>query len=516
MASRLQKGINKLVKTLFQSYTIRAPRQRPKAFHDAIWGTQIFAPCEVAILDSPLLQRLRHVYQTGLAYQVFPSARHSRFEHTIGVVATATKMAVSINAKFLRRFPQEPPLISPKELQELRLAALFHDCSHGLFSHASERVYSEHPWLADFKRDKPYFAEVKSSELLAYLIITSDEFNRWWESLRNHFKDDEVLQSCNKDAFAKLIIGKAPDDKAFLGDIINGPFDADKLDYIQRDGYFTGLKLMIDVDRLLYALDVGDVSEELPNGTKKTRRRLIISWAGVTALEQILMSKLQLYANVYQHPKVRAAESWLETTLFRLMNEQNADVLFATPVDFLRWTDTDFLAINESTANINRRILMLARSLRTRELPMRVLVISKDTVASRDDLKNLLLDIAKGSWHFIKAGLEDLIYREVQRKHGRLNDFYIIVDFPRQPPLNEPEQTWVQIRGSERKALMSEHFKTMEWLETFTVNKWRGHIFCPFGFEDKVRPIAKEVLQERLKLRLNPLAEQLISEGREV
>lgn len=68
-----------------------------KVVHDAIWGSINLHSWEVAILDMPLLQRLRRIHQTGLAFLIYPSANHTRFEHSIGVLAVATKIIENLN-----------------------------------------------------------------------------------------------------------------------------------------------------------------------------------------------------------------------------------------------------------------------------------------------------------------------------------------------------------------------------------------------------------------------------------
>ncbi len=124
-----------------------------KDIHDPIWGTNRFSWRELAIIDSPIIQRLRRIHQTGLAYYVYPSARHSRFEHSLGVVTVATRVFDAVAQRYtgsleeiagqLKRPHQKVEETISCWRQELRLAALLHDTGHSLLSHASERVYGE-------------------------------------------------------------------------------------------------------------------------------------------------------------------------------------------------------------------------------------------------------------------------------------------------------------------------------------------------------------------------------------
>jgi HD superfamily phosphohydrolase len=127
-----------------------------KIIHDNLWGTNGFSWRELLIIDSPLFQRLRNIHQTGLAYHVYPSARHSRFEHSLGVVNVASRVFDSLVESQPTLFDKlaerldggKPSSIFIQRLRsELRFAALLHDTGHSIHSHTSETVYSEIPLL---------------------------------------------------------------------------------------------------------------------------------------------------------------------------------------------------------------------------------------------------------------------------------------------------------------------------------------------------------------------------------
>lgn len=118
-----------------------------KYIHDTVWGTTFYEPWEVALIDSPLLQRLRSIHQTGLAFLVYPTALHTRFDHTLGVISIVDRIVDSVN----RNNPLEP-LIGSEDRVTLRLAALLHDVGHGPFSHVSEDVYKNLPEFQEIKK----------------------------------------------------------------------------------------------------------------------------------------------------------------------------------------------------------------------------------------------------------------------------------------------------------------------------------------------------------------------------
>ena len=344
MPTEFEAAIEHFVRSSLSEYEPTTDPNRRKAIHDALWGTVTLSPAEIALLDCPLLQRLRSIHQTGFAFYVYPSANHSRLEHSIGVLAIATRLVESLNSKKGLDF------IKPLERQQLRLAALLHDCGHGILSHISEHFYEQHHWIRDLKKDPAYEA-ANAHELMSFMIVKSVAFDDFFTKIRVKYGEtDKIVESIDSaklQEIAKLIIGHYPSpDKAYLAGIINGPFDADKLDYIARDSYFTGLRLAVDIERLLYALDVAFVG---------TEQRLVALASAASVLEQILFSKIQLYPALYQHAKVKATDSMLITFLEYIRDhygplkqkteEQKgkSQILLSTPTDFLGLTDYDLL-----------------------------------------------------------------------------------------------------------------------------------------------------------------------------
>src|SRR6266446_310231 len=116
-----------------------------KEINDPLWGTISLSPVEVALLDTPLLQRLRYIRQLGVVHWIYPGASHTRFEHTIGALHQAQTLASAINELALQ--VGSIPLIEQSQLQTLRISALLHDCGHGAFSHVCEQALSILPDL---------------------------------------------------------------------------------------------------------------------------------------------------------------------------------------------------------------------------------------------------------------------------------------------------------------------------------------------------------------------------------
>lgn len=301
----------------------------PKTVNDPVWGTVDVFPAEIAILDSPMLQRLRGVRQLGMAYLVYPGAVHDRLEHTLGVLEASQRMidALARNGEHRRLFgiPEDDLIPPPSKLDttSTRLGALFHDVGHGPCSHVLEsalrnRLPQEFENAEQVLRSTfAGVAGIATSETIAALIVLSDAMRPILEDAR--FATDHPVGHLPT-AIASRILGSRDCLTAtYLSGVLSGPLDADKLDYMARDSHHAGLPLGIDVKRLISKLQVVTVTpQNAPNETLKQRARsmesgrfyeLGISVAGLGAYEQMVIGRVILYDRLYYHHKVRCAEA---------------------------------------------------------------------------------------------------------------------------------------------------------------------------------------------------------------
>ena len=232
---------------------------------DPLWNNIRLDPLALALLETPVVQRLRYVRQLGLAFLVYPGATHSRFEHALG--------AWHLAGVALRLLEERGALegIDARAQQIVRAAALLHDVGHYPFSHALEEI------------------GVTDHEQVAYPLITSGPVAR---VLR-----DALGDSAPEEVFA-LITGRSTD---ALQGLISGSLDLDKIEYLKRDATMCGVPYgEIDVDRLLNSL----VIVQTPD---RTTRMIGVHEKGLSALESLLFAKYQMYRNVYWHHAVRSA-----------------------------------------------------------------------------------------------------------------------------------------------------------------------------------------------------------------
>jgi HD superfamily phosphohydrolase len=205
------------------------------------------------------LQRLRGVRQLAMAYMVYPGALHTRFDHSLGVTHVAGLLV--------------DKLLDPSARRLIRLASLLHDVGHGPFSHVSEQI------LEEFSHGVEAPIREKIHERLTANIIEHDA------ELADHIGYNTCLK------VIQMLQGGGVE--SVERGIVSGPLDADKQDYLLRDSYFCGVKYgVFDLARLIDSLCLYDTG---------TERILAAKRAGVPAIEQFVMAKYYMAAQVYRH-----------------------------------------------------------------------------------------------------------------------------------------------------------------------------------------------------------------------
>lgn len=331
-----------------------------KIIHDSVWGTQVLEGWEVAIMDLPLLQRLRGIHQTSLAFLTFPTALHTRFDHSLGVCAGTKRLASEVL-----------DLKSGDELcDELAATALLHDIGHGPFSHLSEEAYAaKRDLFAGLTYDGADYPEGSPHEVIGALLLRTQPARRFFEKLNDHYG-----KHLDPERIGDIIAGNGIQGSFEYSTLVNGPFDADKIDYLRRDSAFSGVPIALDIDRLVHSLQVW-------RDSASDRRMVAIKMQGVVSAEQILFGKATLYSTVFHHHKVRAAECLFKAIIERMF-ERGVGIdgqPFEDPADMLRYVDSDFtnwIARSPDPAlNLDERTLRLLDLLARRDLPVRILRI---------------------------------------------------------------------------------------------------------------------------------------------
>ncbi|MDN4606052.1 HD domain-containing protein [Sporosarcina highlanderae] len=246
------------------------------------------------VIGTREFQRLRRIRQLGTTYLVFHGAEHSRFQHSLGVYEIVRRI-IDDGFSGQKEWNGEERLLT-------LCAALLHDLGHGPFSHAFEKV---------FALDHEKFTQD---------ILTGDtEVNK-------------VLRRVSPDFPQKIadVIGKTYPDKLVVS-LISSQIDADRMDYLQRDAYYTGVSYgHFDMERILRVM-------------RPAEEQVVIKFSGMHAVEDYIMSRYQMYWQVYFHPVSRSAEVILMKILHRARHLHNSGYKFTyEPVQFTSFFDRTF------------------------------------------------------------------------------------------------------------------------------------------------------------------------------
>ena len=218
---------------------------------------------ELKIIDNPIFQRLRRIRQLSGAHLTYPSAQHSRFEHSLGVMHIAARAGQTLHEK---------GILDLDQIDDLRIAALLHDIGHGPFSHLFEEVLQQKKKATHENIGKDLITKTEIGDLLS-------------------------KTGFDKKFIAKLAFGESK--FQFMNEMLSGSLSADLMDYLPRDGYFTGAEhAKIDHKRITQSLDV-------------YKNKLALEKSALYSFESMVHSRYQMFKAVYFHKTVRAAEVML-------------------------------------------------------------------------------------------------------------------------------------------------------------------------------------------------------------
>ena len=216
-------------------------------------------------LDSKEFQRLRRIRQLGGDFQVYPTAEHSRFSHSLGVYEIVRRMVTEVKSLCVELTEYEKVCVM--------LAGLLHDVGHGPFSHAFEHVTNH--------SHEEYTAKIilGNTELNAILRAVSEKLPQDIVSIIQHTHENDILNQ-----------------------IVSGQLDADRMDYLLRDSYFTATSYgQFDLERILRTIRVRKTAEG--------RKVIVVKYTGIHSVEDYIMARYQMYWQVYYHPVARSYEA---------------------------------------------------------------------------------------------------------------------------------------------------------------------------------------------------------------
>lgn len=250
-------------------------------FRDPIHGFIKVYDIERRIVDTSVFQRLRRIKQLGTTYLVYHGADHTRFAHSLGVMELADRVFNTIVEKDrigdkIVEWTSDRVQVEEKRAL-IRLVALLHDIGHPPFSHVGEKELfkpglSHKHYSARIIREHSELRQILESEVIKEMDITPDKLADFISGI---IVVDPILQQ-----------------------IVNGPLDADKMDYLWRDSYYAGVHYgRFDIDRLINTLLIAELRQQPVLGIEE---------GGILAAEGLILARYYMFLQVYFHDIRRA------------------------------------------------------------------------------------------------------------------------------------------------------------------------------------------------------------------
>lgn len=360
----------------------------------------------LALVDTPEVQRLRRIRQLGFSALVYPGANHTRFEHSLGVYHLAQHLVRQVDER---------------QREELKAAALLHDIGHGPFSHALEELLERYTR----KRHDDVGELMRKGEISDAL----KEYSLSASSIARHIKGET-----------------SP------GQIISSEIDVDRMDYLVRDAYYTGVAFgLVDHVRLIHELRFNE-------------DRLVLNAGGLQAAESLLVSRFLMHPTVYFHHVSRIAESMCQHAAEHMIENG------LSPEMLSRMDDVTFM--NEMK-NAGGYASEIAERLDGRRLFKRALYtgfdsLGVDVIKLRNNVKRVENEIAES------AGIEP---------------GYVLVDIPEKPEIVEMK---AQVLVNGKMISLDRASTLVAALEKAQLDNWRLGVFTPPEYREKVGKVARE------------------------
>jgi uncharacterized protein len=342
---------------------------------DSLHGNIKLREFERELIDTREMQRLRGIKQLALTNLVYLGANHTRFEHSIGTAHLTGRICEALG-------------LSETETNELRAAALLHDIGHGAFSHESEYFIKKH--LGE------------THETIAKEKLLSEGIMRILE--REGMKPSRI---------ASLLSGS---DK---GVVITSGVGADRMDYLLRDAYCTGVAYgVIDPERLIHTM-------------KLSKGGIVLEEGGLEAAESLLLARFLMFNTVYSHHAVRIASAMLKRAI-----ALGIESLILRPADLATLDDARVM----HCLMADRKASRFVRMIENRELYKRALVLD-------------FSEIPQKARALLRSDLGNSLSRNIAKRAG-LPDEEVLVDVPMQQ-YKEADDVFVEMGGKREKLFIA-------------------------------------------------------------
>jgi len=400
---------------------------------------------ELGLLSLPCLERLRYTKQMGLVHLIFLGAMHTRLEHSIGAMHLAGKIAASIDSN------SAMPISTNNSVSIARIAALFHDVGHIPFSHATEQLLMRLQGI--------------THERLSVKIVEEnrDRITRYCRGII----DEEGVERIKA-----IILHNSTAETKYLEEVISGTIDADRLDYLRRDAYYTGLAVgLMNVELLiLYLCKVHFGSQT----------RLAVRSEGLSDVASLLIARDLNYAGIVFRSDVRGVNA----SLLRAM-----EILVGDNVEELeriaKLTDDDVLRRMRAKSKTDNVLAFLLRTFNERQLlqhipsqePISWEKLARlnaelySVLAKKKEAVDSAKDEAERSKQFkdlysflfqVRHRIEEAILAKVGCRH-------VLTDIPPPPKIQELDSL-VVVKG--RPKLLRSQYSALAGIEESTKKRW--------------------------------------------
>ncbi|MBC6444003.1 MAG: HD domain-containing protein [Alphaproteobacteria bacterium GM202ARS2] len=321
-----------------KKYEIRCP----------IYGFVVLNDWEMFVVNNPFFQRLRRIHQLGWTHYIYPGAMHTRFEHSLGVMHMAGRIFDAITEKGSKSWGriekmygfnrEEFPLNVYRQL--VRFAALLHDVGHAPFSHAGEESF---PYKDEVSGERYRHEDYSVAIIRHYFKDSIEGYLQKLEKEGKRLPLNDTMSQVTAERVASLIEGSfsTHDGDGAFRSIISGQLDADRMDYLLRDAYHTGVAYgNYDWRRLIHTLCYVVKKED----DKKTGA-LGVEYGGHRDAEGLLLSRYAMFKQVYSHKTRTACDDLYQSVLQSILLEEGT---FPKPdkkglEEYLCWDDNKVL-----------------------------------------------------------------------------------------------------------------------------------------------------------------------------
>ena len=291
--------------------------------HDPLHGHIPISHLESLLIGTREMQRLRRIQQLGLADIAFPGANHTRYEHSIGAMYVANLIARTLG-------------LDENEVQKVRVAALLHDVGHSAFSHSVEAVLARNPDYMPvingirFSSHETFTAHIITNNFPMYDSIAGEVISLFGVDANLFFKEISAMATGDVENSGK----------PYLSQIVSGDIDADRIDFLMRDSYHTGVSLgLIDVEQIVGSLTM-DQNRIVLGGTDSYGEDMAIA-----AAESMLIARSHHYSAIIHNPVTQSVRAMLLRALEDTLDtmEDRTAIVLSLSEFFTIFNDGDLL-----------------------------------------------------------------------------------------------------------------------------------------------------------------------------